>query len=218
MPVRLPRYQKQIRASALAEDYELDDASILVIERLFQEYHAERAWESQARADAGCHARKEIEDLAKTLGKLPDQWEAVFSNYYLQRHIIDAYCGHVEVTLPLDESAGDAVRNLAGCAGKLSALTAEFQRLKDTINKVKSRGGWSSPLHPQFSGRPKDMATEKLIRGLKKLAGGMLYPPKSMKDFIEGALKIIGQEFTSSSKSGIRAQKTLRNKISQSRN
>lgn len=216
MPFKLPHYFQKIKASTFADDYELDDVTVQEIEKLFQEYYSKKAWDSEARADAGRHAKREIQALAKTFEKLPEQWHAAFYSHYLQQHIIEAY--HGKVTLPVGENTGRALADVAGCMNKLGALEAEFQRLKDAVNKVKSMGRWDSYAFPQFSsGRPTDEATEKLISGLDALASRMPNPPPSKNDFIEGALNIIGKLVTSNRAPGARTRKTLRNKRSMSR-
>lgn len=218
MAHQVPRYFQQITDSTFAEDYELNDAIIRELEKMLQDYATTKGWDSEARADAGRHAKREIEALAKTLNKLPEQWQVAFSSHYLQQHIINAYCGRYEVTSPPDEADQRKIAELAACVEKLSTLTAEFQRLNAVVNSVKAMGHWDSYAFSQFSsGRPSDAATNKLIAGLDALASKMPTPPQSKNDFIEGALNIIGLQFAPRRTPSTRTRKTLKNKRSMSR-
>lgn len=217
MPIRLPRYYQQIKNSNVAEDYELDDATIREIEQLFQEYYSKKAWDSEARADAGHHAKREIETLARTLKNLPGHWQAAFYNHYLQQHIIDAYHGRVDVTLPVDEADQKKIVELNACMDKLGAFVAEFQRLKDAVNKVKSRGHWDSYVFTPFGmGRPTDAASQKLIAGLEALQSRLPLPPAAKNDIVASAMELC-EKLTSPRATKRRTRKTLRNKISRSR-
>lgn len=232
MPHMVPRYYQKIKESVFADDYELDNATIREIEKLFQDYATTKGWDSEARADAGRHAKREIEALATTLEKLPGQWQAVFYNHYLQQYIIEAYFGRTEIqeveravrtalakkTIEGAREAHAAATPVNECMNKLSDLGAEFQRLMDAVNAVKSMETWDSDAFPRFSsGRPTDTAGEKLIAGLDALATTMPNPPQSKNDFIEGALNIIGLQFAPRRTPGARTRKTLRNKRSMSR-
>lgn len=207
MPVRVERYRQRILDSHLSQDYGLNDDAFSKLETLLQEYSASVKWEDDEREDFGSNARREINALASALEQLPELWQTAFSNLYLNRHLIKAYCELEDTTT---EAHSEDVARTTPRLTKMLAIANDLDRLRRAVNTVQSVDHWASPPHPNFGqGRSNEHARDALIRGLDKLGTDInLAAGESRNDFIKGALEIAGLRFKGA---------TLLNLISQSR-